>query len=114
MPSGRVARAPSPACLRHGVKPSPPPTSIQAQVYSLFTTRLCESLLFHSLEPTQSRVFAYFLCHTETRRSSRRHLCGRFCFTLRGLMEPPPILQPNTQSLREVVPVPVQLRNLAA
>ena len=29
-------------------------------------------------------------------------------------MEPPPILQPNTQSLREVLPVPAQLRNLAA
>jgi exopolysaccharide transport family protein len=29
-------------------------------------------------------------------------------------MEPPPILQPNTQSLREVVPAPLQLRNLAA
>jgi succinoglycan biosynthesis transport protein ExoP len=29
-------------------------------------------------------------------------------------MEPPPILQPSTQSLREVAPVPAQLRNLAA
>jgi succinoglycan biosynthesis transport protein ExoP len=29
-------------------------------------------------------------------------------------MEPPPILQPNTQSLREVAPVPAQLRNIAA
>src|SRR5271165_4159650 len=61
-----------------------------AQVYALFTPRLCESLFFHSLEPTQSRVFAYFLCDTGTRRSSRRRVCGRFCITPRGPMEPVP------------------------